>query len=322
MLEHNTFLTKDFNILRLKNAKGATIKDEFILFSLEYSYLALRFFGRLFLGRKRRYDLFARAGIVNFKNYLPKCSKLLGENYLLLKVYVPKHDFHVYCRSENGFIDFTLMTGHEDDLIEQFRPKEGDIVVDIGAHIGLYTIIGSKCVGGKGKVVAIDADPNNFEMLNRNIKLNKLTNVLALNHIVYSKEMELELVDYGRMLGFDGKTKNMTLAAHGGTPGQTDTPVQANTLDNLLQRNGIKEVNWMKIDVEGAEYEVLKGARNILSNSKNISILIEIHGTSHLYKPIIDLLNSYNFRIIFEKSFPDYKRLNMGGAKNMVLRKF
>ena len=72
--------------------------------------------------------------------------------------------------------------------------------------------------------------------------------------------------------------------------------VQVNTLDNLLQRNGINHVNWIKIDVEGAELEVLRGAHNILSNSKDISILIEIHGISHLYKPIIELLRSYNLK--------------------------
>ena len=52
--------------------------------------------------------------------------------------------------------------------------------------------------------------------------------------------------------------------------------VKANTLDSLLLENGIKEVNWIKIDVEGAEFEVLKGATNKLLSSKDISLLIEI----------------------------------------------
>ena len=82
--------------------------------------------------------------------------------------------------------------------------------------------------------------------------------------------------------------------------------VKANTLDYLLQSSGIKheDVNWIKIDVEGAEYDVLKGAKNILSKSSNISLLIEIHNLSTynttLYEPIKELLNSYNFKIEFE----------------------
>ena len=57
------------------------------------------------------------------------------------------------------------------------------------------------------------------------------------------------------------------------------TEVTAVTLDNLLDLNNIKheDLNWIKIDVEGAELEVLKGATNVLSKSKDISLLIEIH---------------------------------------------
>ena len=87
-----------------------------------------------------------------------------------------------------------------------------------------------------------------------------------------------------------------------------NTIVHLNTLDNLLiKQHGISEVNWMKIDVEGAELEVLKGAHNILSNSKRIKLLIEIHGVNKLYKPIVEILNSYNFKIIFEKDYPKHR---------------
>jgi|SRR5918992_957277 hypothetical protein len=121
--------------------------------------------------------------------------------------------------------------------------------------------------------------------------------------------MELELAEYARMLDGNEKPEDKTVAVH------------VNTLDNLLQQNGINEVNWIKIDVEGAELEVLKGAHNTLSHSKDISVLIEIHGISHLYNPIMELLSSYNFKIEFEKTFEGYQRQNMRGAKNIMLRK-
>jgi hypothetical protein len=85
-----------------------------------------------------------------------------------------------------------------------------------------------------------------------------------------------------------------------------NTIVHLNTLDNLIiKEHGISEINWMKIDVEGGELEVLKGAHNILSNSRRINLLIEIHDTNKLYQPIIEILNSHNFKIIFEKDGPD-----------------
>ena len=97
--------------------------------------------------------------------------------------------------------------------------------------------------------------------------------------------------------------------------------VNANTLDNLLQQNGIsqEQVNWIKIDVEGVEYEVLKGATNMLSKSKDIALLIEVHnlshdGTSH-YQQIVDFLKSCNFKIEFEKTYES-------GEKHMIVRKF
>ena len=83
--------------------------------------------------------------------------------------------------------------------------------------------------------------------------------------------------------------------------------VKANTLDSLLLENGTKEVNWIKIDVEGAEYEVLKGATDILSSSKDISLLIEIHNlganNKTFYEPIIHLLESKNYKLSFEKIY-------------------
>src|SRR5215211_7245852 len=97
-----------------------------------------------------------------------------------------------------------------------------------------------------------------------------------------------------------------------------NTTVNLNTLDNLLiKEHGISEVNWIKIDVEGAELEVLKGAHNILSNSKRIKLLIEIHDTNKLYKPIVEILNSHNFKIIFEK---DEQRYSIG-AKHILAKK-
>ena len=86
---------------------------------------------------------------------------------------MPKYNYEFYCRNNSD--DFKIMTFHEDAIIENnFNPK-GDIVIDIGSHIGPYTIIASKRVGLRGKVVTIEADPDNFNILNRNIHLNKLT---------------------------------------------------------------------------------------------------------------------------------------------------
>ena len=82
-----------------------------------------------------------------------------------------------------------------------------------------------------------------------------------------------------------------------------------------IRSNKRREVNWVKIDVEGAEFEVLKGATNVLSKSKDIALLIEVHGSDN-YKPILNFLNLYNFKIEFEKSNKN------GDWRHIVVRKY
>src|SRR5215217_730238 len=297
----------------IKNSEGMTIFDKCILFFLKIIYLGLRILLRLALGKKRRDRLYVKRGL-DFGVFWYKAFKFLRPgSSTLLKFKVPKYDYEFYCRINKD--DFKIMTIHEDDIIKRFTPKEGDIVVDIGAHIGLYTIISSKRVGANGKVVAIEAHPGNFEMLNSNIKLNQLTNVIPLNYAVYSKETKVKLY---LPSGESGFTKYNTIMPNWINAQEKFVEVNANTLDYLLQLNEIRqeEVNWIKIDVEGAEFEVLKGATNVLSKSKDIAILMELHGPPDVYRPKVEeFVNLYNFKIEFEKSYEE------NGSMHIIMQK-
>ena len=290
----------------LKETKGVRTLDKGILYFLKIAYLSLRILLRVVLGRRRRDRIFIERGF-DFNTFLYKVFKVLGiGNSMLLRINVPKYDYKFYCRINNRE-DLVFMTNHEEDIIEHFTPKEGDIVVDIGAHMGRYTIIGAKRVGAQGKVVAIEAHPGNFEMLNRNIKLNQLTNVIPMNYAVYSKETKIKLYLPDEESGYTMHHSIMSNYVFTKYKDKTEdkfVEVSANTLDYFLQLEGITDVNWIKIDVEGAEFEVLKGAHNVLSNSKNISLLIEVHGKD-TYEPILESLRSYNFKIDFEKTYED-----------------
>jgi|SRR5215212_3347802 len=286
------------NYWLLKETKGVRTLDKCILYCLKVIYLGLRILLRIALGRKRRDRIFIEQGF-DFNTFLYRVFKILRlDNSMLLKISVPKYDYKFYCRINRE--DLVFMTNHEDDIIEHFTPKQGDIVVDIGAHMGRYTIIASKRVGTNGKVVAIEAHPGNFEMLNRNIKLNQLANVIPLNYAVYSKETKIKLYLPEEESGYT--IYNTIMSNRAGTEDKF-VDVNAQTVDYLLELNQIREeeVNWIKIDVEGAEFEVLKGATNVLSKSKDIALLIEIHGLDN-YRPILDFLSLYNFKIEFEKS--------------------
>jgi FkbM family methyltransferase len=143
-----------------------------------------------------------------------------------------------------------------------------------------------------------------------------------LNYAVYSKESKLKLYVPGEESGF---TIYNTITTNRAKTDDKFIEVNANTLDNLLlqqqqQQNGINhaDINWIKIDVEGAEFEVLKGATDILSNSKDIALLIEVHNLNdgtNLYMKIVEFLGScYNFKI-------EYEKIHDGGERHIIVRK-
>lgn len=294
----------------LKETKGATLFDKFILNSLKVSYLGARIFFRVVLGSKERRDRFYIKRGISFRDFLYNSVERLGlDDSLMIVFSAPKYDYKFYSRITRKVQNFLIedmcasMSCHEDEIVEQFKPKEGDIVVDIGAAFGFYTILSSKRIGLNGKVVAIEAQPNSFEMLNQNIKLNGLANVITFGYAVYSKKARLKLYNnYSLMQKRAGKDL------------QEYIEVNAYTLDYLLfELVKITKVNWIKIDVEGAEYEVLKGASNILSNSNDIGILIEIHSQDN-YNLVIEFLISYGFEV-------DYEKVYDLGDKHVILRK-
>jgi FkbM family methyltransferase len=298
----------------LYEVKGARLFDKFILALLKIVYRGSRLSLRLILGRTRTDRLFAKRKI-NFKDFLYNSAKFLGtDKSLLLEISVPNHNYRIHCPLNKE--DFIVMTKHEEEIIELFHPKEGDIVVDVGAHMGRYTITSSKYVGPHGKVIAVEAHPYNFKILQRNIWLNGLVNVTAINCAVYSKKARLKLYLPDEELGYTMHHSLMTnylISKYNKSVEQKYIEVEAYSLDNLLQISGVNQVNWIKIDVEGAEYEVLAGAKEILSSNTNIAILVEVHGKD-TYEPTIQLLRSNNFNIEFEKTYDN-------GEKHVLARK-
>jgi FkbM family methyltransferase len=287
--------------------------DAFTLPILKLSYITLRLFLRLSLGRQRRNKIhfLKKFWLDSSPSYLlmTRIHRFLHRNkddIHLLKIHVPKDHYQYFCRIGMG--DF--LPGHEGHIVGRFTPKEGDTVIDIGAHIGRYTITSSKQVGNTGKVVAIEADPDNFQLLKRNIALNNLTNVLPLNYAVFSTRTRMKLYEQSA----SAKYNSLMLARAAKTKNYVE--VNADTLDSILKLNEVNQVNWIKIDVEGAEFEVLKGSTKTLS-TENVSLLIEIHNIAdpRHYDNILDFLKYHNYEITFEQ------RYDGSGESHVIFRK-
>lgn len=161
--------------------------------------------------------------------------------------------------------------------------KKGMVFIDLGAHIGLYTLLASKLVGSNGLVVALEPHPENFAFLLINLKLNHCYNVIALNYAAYNDDKFVKLYVSSVSGWHSLKVKE----------GYHIT-VQARRIDTILNELAIRKVDFMKIDVEGAEYEVLEGAINTLRKYKP-RMVIEVR-YSNLGK-VLSLLRKLRYQV-------------------------
>jgi FkbM family methyltransferase len=157
-------------------------------------------------------------------------------------------------------------------LVSQYL-KLGMQVIDVGANIGLYSILTDKCVGKDGHIWAFEPSSESHQRLLRNLELNSVTTVTPVKLALADKH-GLELIlrrdaiarDGDRYLGELTKS-NIT------TPGDSET-VSITTLDHYFGLNQ-SHFDFIKIDVEGAEYAVLRGARRLLTSNPEVVLMLE-----------------------------------------------
>ena len=145
--------------------------------------------------------------------------------------------------------------------------KKGDTVVDVGANIGYYTLLLAKLVGENGRVFAFEPEPTNYQILKKNVMVNNYKNVYLENFAV---------TDY------KGKTKlfisEKQMGMHRIYPSKYCSNVFVNvetiSLDEYFNSEIKNDISFIKIDVEGSEFGVLKGMKSILQN-KGLKILME-----------------------------------------------
>lgn len=154
--------------------------------------------------------------------------------------------------------------------------KPGMRVVNIGANIGLYTILCSKLVGESGEVHAFEPSMLTHSRLRRNLELNGCRNVTSNRVALSSADGELVLRADPANINFDGHRFVQEVSTVGRMLA-TDEIVQCKTLDGHFGASIATPANidLAIIDVEGAESRVLGGARELLATSPNLTILVE-----------------------------------------------
>jgi FkbM family methyltransferase len=145
---------------------------------------------------------------------------------------------------------------YETDLIQR-QVKNGDVIVDVGANIGYYTVLLAQKAK---KVYAFEPDSINFEILEKNIKTNNLKNVVAVKAAVGSKEGKLKLYKSKENLG-DHKLYNDQFLM------SNVQKIQIIKLDDYFKN---QKIDLIKIDTQGWEPEVVEGGKNIIEKWKPI----------------------------------------------------
>lgn len=181
----------------------------------------------------------------------------------------------------------TLVAGNTVDLIQRYlyvfgvwepnltawierQLKDGDTFVDVGANIGYYSLLASRLIGPRGKVVAIEASPEIFGKLEHNLRLNRISNVRTINAAAADRVGELPLF---RAEDWNSG-KSSTLLGEGSV---FEATVPAAPLAQMLSPDEVRGARVIKIDVEGAECSVVAGLAPILSQLReDAEVVVEL----------------------------------------------
>lgn len=182
------------------------------------------------------------------------------------------------------YIEIVLNRGYE--LSSEFIAQENSTILDLGANIGIYSISQGRRLKG-GKIFAFEPNPIVFKRLKKNIAANNLFNIFAFNKAVTANTGSVQFC-------FSKKRTTQGRIIENNIGDCQNYDVESVTLDDIVESENIKEVDILKIDVEGSEINVLKGGmKKALNLTKNI--VLEYH-SNELKDQVISILENKGFR--------------------------
>ncbi|MBT6052066.1 MAG: FkbM family methyltransferase [Candidatus Scalindua sp.] len=218
-----------------------------------------------------------------------------------------------------GFVpSYSKQTNEDSFLIEQQSLLENKIVYDIGANNGLFSLFFARAVGPKGQVLAIEPNPACFKQLSDNISINNFSNVRACKFAIgkdnYSDTMAFSKLYMGQG-SLDTTIKERTLKSK--TSSVID--IEVFSLDYLIKNKNYPIPDFIKIDVEGLENDVLVGMKEIIKEYKP-QIFLENHGATVKEKvnnieSIIEILSNNGYNIHHIETRQTIEKHNAAQAK-------
>jgi FkbM family methyltransferase len=248
----------------------------FLSMYARYRYISYRLLLRIRLGKKGR-DNFLQQKRISMIDFLPdilperpyKCNGVKA---------IPRRGTHDF---------YMLFMPREANVKPHFKMYSDETFVDVGAGIGSYTLMIAEEYKEKTvKIIAIEAYPENYKALCRNVEYNNFKYVKTINKAVSDNKGVITM--YKQNDPHRTRAGQYTSIYSNGTPCE----VECDTLDDIITND---RADLMKVDIEGAEVLALKGATNTLKRLRKI--IVEVHGDN--FEKVRRILDMHGFKLIF-----------------------
>lgn len=193
----------------------------------------------------------------------------------------------IYLNLREGIMTREILLGiYETPKMNLFKRtlKPNMTVIDVGAHRGYFSFLAAKIIEDKGNIYSIEPALTNFSWLKKGVKINKYNSIKLFQLAISNKNGFLKLFE-GDKSGHHSLTGDM---------GHGSTVVKVQKLDDFVEENNIKKVDLIKIDVEGADIEVIEGAKKLLQQ-ENLKIVMDIHNIDR--EKLFNIFRENNYSI-------------------------
>lgn len=198
--------------------------------------------------------------------------------------------------------------------------QPGMVVLDVGAHHGYYTLLASRRVSGTGRVFAFEPSPRERKKLGWHLRWNRCSNVEVVSTALGSASGHAELfLAAGRETGCNSLRPPATSVERG----TVSVPVE--TLDSFLSSRGVTRIDFVKLDVEGAELSVIEGAENLLSRAPRPVILVEVSDLrtaawGYPASKVLERLTGRGYQLFEPRFEPGFERNESGNEPRSEAR--
>ncbi|WP_414751966.1 FkbM family methyltransferase [Anabaena sp. CCY 9910] len=242
--------------------------------------------------------------VTTFKNYKNHQKLLTDKNYeLVINNNLVRNGYSIFRRIENIETYFFVHEMAEQKLVSRLV-KPGMIAFDVGANIGDYSVLFSKLVGSSGRVYSFEPTPNTFNKLQARLLNLNFSNVSPFQKAIFSHNTQIEFNEFPdefsawNSIGVPQMLDPQCSEKY--VPIVNTELVEAITIDSFCKYNNIDKIDYLKIDVEGAESDVLQGTVELLKLKKIGFIQFEIsqkmlEGLNRNAKSTFDILTSNGY---------------------------